>query len=103
MAHGVNLLIDVDQLGRSRDYAASVGAAFRSQCGVSPDFSGARDLVDETRRGAARMAGIDGRAMRAVHSAALKFFKAESGADAALTEAVREKIVLANELMDAWR
>jgi hypothetical protein len=59
--------------------------------------------VEETRRGAARMSGIDGRAMRTVHSAALKFLKAQGAADAAFVEVIREKMVLANELTDAWR
>jgi hypothetical protein len=103
MAEGVDLLIDMDRLGGSRDYAAGLRVAFEAQSGVSPDFSSARDLLEETRRGAARMSGIDGRAMRAVHSAALKFFKAQGVADAALVEVIREKMVLANELTDAWR
>jgi hypothetical protein len=103
MTQGVDLLIDIDRLGQSRDYAADLRAQFQTQSGVSPDFSNARDLVEETRRSAARMAGIDGRAMRVVHSAALKFLKAQSGLDASLVEVVREKMVLANELTDSWR
>ncbi|ASW00567.1 hypothetical protein [Paraburkholderia aromaticivorans] len=103
MADGVDLLIDIDRLGASRDYAAGLSAGFATQSGLSPDFSSARDLVDETRRGAARMSGIDGRAMRAVHSAALKFLKAQAGSHAAFVEVIREKMVLANELTDAWR
>ena len=63
----------------------------------------ARDLVEETRRSAARMAGIDGRSMRAVHSAALKFLKAQNGADADFIELIREKVVLAIELTEQWR
>ncbi|MEA3129439.1 MAG: hypothetical protein QOF46_1234, partial [Paraburkholderia sp.] len=84
-------------------YAAALRAEFQAQSGLSPDFGSARDLVEETRRSAARMAGIDGRSMRAVHSAALKFLKAQSGADAAFVELVREKMVLANELTEQWR
>ncbi|MFM0395514.1 hypothetical protein [Paraburkholderia phytofirmans] len=103
MAGGVDLLIDMDRLGTSRDYAAGLRAGFETQSGLSPAFGSARDLVDETRRGAARMSGIDGRAMRAVHSAALKFLKAQGAADAAFVEVIREKMVLANELTDAWR
>lgn len=103
MAEGVDLLIDIDRLGTSRDYAAQLRAGFETQSGLSPDFSAARDLVEETRRSAARMAGIDGRSMRAVHSAAFKFLKAQAGTDAALVDVVREKMVLANELTDAWR
>jgi hypothetical protein len=49
------------------------------------------------------MAGIDGRAMRTVHSAALKFLKAQGGVDALLVDVVREKMVLANELTEQWR
>lgn len=103
MADGVDLMIDIDRLGQSRDYAAELRAGFEAQSGLSPDFSSARDLVEETRRSAARMAGIDGRSMRAVHSAALKFLKTQSGAHAGLTELVREKMVLANELTEQWR
>ena len=103
MADGVDLLVDIDRLGASRDYAANLSAGFAAQSGVSPDFSSARDLVEETKRGAARMSGIDGRAMRAVHSAALKFLKTHAGANPAFVEVIREKMVLANELTDAWR
>ncbi|WNC92182.1 hypothetical protein RI103_28320 [Paraburkholderia sp. FT54] len=103
MAGSVDLLIDIDRLGASRDYAADLLAGFETQSGLSPDFGSARDLVEETRRGASRMSGIDGRAMRTVHSAALKFLKAHVGADTAFVEVVREKMVLANELTDAWR
>ncbi|WGS53729.1 hypothetical protein LFL96_22040 [Paraburkholderia sp. D15] len=103
MADGVDLLVDIDQLGQSREYAGNLSAAFQAQCGLSPDFGSARDLVDETRRSAARIGGIDGRAMRAVHSAALKFLKAQGVSDAAFIERVREKMVLANELTDLWR
>jgi hypothetical protein len=103
MAQGVGLLVDIDRLGQSRDYAASLRTAFDAQSGLSPDFGSARDLVEETRRSAARMAGIDGRAMRTVHSAALKFLKAQAGIDTALVDVVREKMVLANELTDQWR
>ncbi|MFM0506888.1 hypothetical protein [Paraburkholderia sp. RL17-373-BIF-A] len=103
MADGVDLLIDMDRLGTSRDYATDLRSRFETQSGLSPDFSSARDLVEETRRGAARMSGIDGRTMRTVHSAALKFLKAQGAADAAFVEVIREKMVLANELTDAWR
>ena len=103
MADGVDLMIDIDRLGQSRDYAASLRAGFEAQTGLSPDLSSARDLVEETRRSAARMAGIDGRSMRAVHSSALKFLKTQNGADADLVELVREKMVLANELTEQWR
>lgn len=102
MAEGVDLLIDIDRLGTSRDYAAELRTGFETQSGLSPDFSSARDLVEETRRSAARMTGIDGRSMRTVHSAALKFLKAHAGADAAFVDVVREKMVLASELADAW-
>ena len=103
IAQGVDLLIDIDRLGQSRDYAAGLRAGFEVQSGLSPDFGSARDLVEETRRSAARMSGIDGRAMRAVHSAALKFLKAQAGVDAGLVDVVREKMVLVNELTDGWR
>jgi len=103
MGEGVDLLIDMDRLGQSRDYGAGLRAAFDAQCGLSPEFGNARDLVEETRRGAARMTGIDGGALRAVHSAALKFLKAQAGVDTGFVEVVREKMVLANELTGAWR
>ncbi|CAB3675707.1 hypothetical protein [Paraburkholderia rhynchosiae] len=103
MAEGVDLLVDMDLLGQSRDYAAALCAGFEAQSGLSPDFSSARDLVDETRRHAARIGAMDGGSMRAVHSAALKFLKAQSGVDAAFVERVREKMVLANELTAQWR
>jgi len=103
MAEGVDLLIDVDRLGQSRDYAAALRAEFDAHTGLSPDFASARDLVEETKRSAPRMAGIDGRSMRAVHSAALKFLKTHGGADTAFAELIREKMVLANELTEQWR
>jgi len=103
MADGVDLMIDIDRLGQSREYAAGLRAGFEAQTGLSPDFSSARDLVEETRRSAARMAGIDGRSMRTIHSAALKFLKAQNDADAGFIELVREKMVLANELTEQWR
>ncbi|MEC5406046.1 hypothetical protein VOM14_10855 [Paraburkholderia sp. MPAMCS5] len=100
---GADLFVDMDLLGQSRDYADALRAGFEAQGGLSPDFSSARDLVDETRRHAARMVGIDGGSMRAVHSAALKFLKAQSGVDPAFVERIREKMVLANELTAQWR
>ncbi|CAB3775983.1 hypothetical protein LMG28614_00122 [Paraburkholderia ultramafica] len=103
VTQGADLLIDIDRLGQSRGYAACLRAGFESQSGLSPDFGSARDLVEETRRSAARMAGIDGRSMRAVHSAALKFLKTQGGVDAGLVDVVREKMVLANELTEQWR
>lgn len=103
MADGLDLLVDIDQLGQSRDYASQLSAAFHAQSGLAPDFGNARDLVDETRRSAARINGIDGRAMRTVHSAALKFLKAQGVSDMAFIERIREKMVLANELTDSWR
>ncbi|NUY01394.1 hypothetical protein [Paraburkholderia youngii] len=103
MGEGVDLLIDMERLGESRDYATSLSAAFDAQCGLAPDFTSARDLVVETRRSAARMTGIDGGALRAVHSAALKFLKAQPGVDPAFVEVVRHKMVLANELTETWR
>ncbi|MGF6957718.1 hypothetical protein [Paraburkholderia youngii] len=103
MGEGVDLLIDMERLGESRGYATDLSAAFDAQCGLAPDFTSARDLVVETRRSAARMTGIDGGALRAVHSAALKFLKAQAGIDPAFVEVVRHKMVLANELTETWR
>ncbi|WP_429302081.1 hypothetical protein [Paraburkholderia sp. GAS199] len=103
MTGGVDLLIDMDRIGQSRDEAATMRAAIHAQCGVSPDFAGARDLVEETKRSAPRMKGIDGGAMRTVHSAALKFIKAQSGVSAEWAETLRQKMVLANELTEPWR
>jgi hypothetical protein len=102
MVQGVDLLVDIDRLGQSRDYAAGLRAQFQTQSGLLPDFGNARDLVEETRRSVARIVGIDGRSMRAVHSAALKFLKAQSGLDAGLVDVVRAKMVLANELTEHW-
>jgi hypothetical protein len=103
MAEGVDLLVDMDLLGQSREYAATLRSAFEGQSGLSPDFGSARDLVDETRRNAARIGAIDGGSMRAVHSAALKFLKSQADVDATFVEQVREKMVLANELTAQWR
>jgi len=103
IGEGVDLLIDMDRLGKAREYGAVLRAAFDAQCGLSPEFGNARDLVEETRRSAARMTGIDGGALRAVHSAALKFLKAQTGIDAGFVEVVRQKMVLANELTETWR
>lgn len=103
LSEGVDLVIDVDRLGHSREYAAEMRTAFQAQSGLSPDFSGARDLVEETSRSAGRMAGIDGRSMRAVHSAALMFMASQGGSSTNVTELVREKMLLANELTAQWR
>ncbi|MBW9102534.1 hypothetical protein [Paraburkholderia phenoliruptrix] len=103
MGQGVDLVVDMDLLGQSREYAAGLRAGFEAHSALSPDFSSARDLLEETRRSAARMSSIDGLAMRSVHSAALKFLKMQSGVDAAFVERVREKMVLANELTAQWR
>ncbi|MCC8394610.1 hypothetical protein LJ656_18625 [Paraburkholderia sp. MMS20-SJTR3] len=103
MGEGVDLLVDMDRLGNSREYAAGLRAEFAAQCGLTPEFGSARDLLEETRRGAARMTGIDGGALRAVHSAALKFLKSQPGIEAGFVEVVRQKMVLANELTEAWR
>lgn len=106
MAQGADLIIDQDKLGGSKDYGLALRAEFAKHTDVSPDFSSARNLVEETRRSATRMKGVDGRAARPVHSSAQKFMVSQKNSltlQSAVTELVREKLVLASELSEQWR
>ena len=101
-----DLVLDIDEVGQSPSYAADLRAQFIAQADVAPDFSGARNLVDETRQSATRMVGVDGGAIRAIHSAAMKFLVSEGGPDKAqakVLELAREKLALAGELSQRWR
>jgi hypothetical protein len=101
MADAMDLVIDMDRIGQSPAHAAELRAQLRSRTDATPSFHGARDLVEETRRSAAQMRGIDGRSMRAVHFAAQRFMPSQARTDA--VELVREKLALADELSDGWR
>lgn len=106
MAQSADVIIDQDRLGGSKEYVTELRETFAAQTRLMPDFSGVRNLVEETRRGSTRMKGVDGRSMRPVHSAAQKFMvsqKASLGLRSDITELVREKLVLANELSEQWR
>ncbi|WP_296651546.1 hypothetical protein [Paraburkholderia sp.] len=102
-----DLVVDSDLLGQSPDYAAELGARFRASTGLMPDLSATRDLVGEAKRNVRRMSAIDGRVLRPINSAALKFlFKQLDKADplqADIAETVRKKVALANEIADEWR
>lgn len=106
MTGGIDLTVDMDRIGQSADYAATLRAAFRDQAGVAPDFSGARNLVDETKRSASRVKGIDGATMRSVHAAARQFIAAHADAHrmpADIATLIAGKLALADELSALWR
>jgi len=102
-----DLLVDTDLLGHSADYARELDAQFRARTGLAPDFGATRDLADEAKRNVARITAIDGRALRAINSAALKFvfrqFDTTNPAHAQLAETVRKKVAFANDIADQWR
>lgn len=97
----VDLLIDMDRLGQSRDYADALRNAFRVSTGLTPDFGGARDLVDEAKRSAARMTKIDGRSARAIHASAQTWARAH--AQPRIAALIDEKLALANDISALWR
>ncbi|MFC5429762.1 hypothetical protein ACFPTO_13285 [Paraburkholderia denitrificans] len=72
-----------------------------------PDLSATRNLVGAAKRNVRRMSAIDGRVLRPINSAALKFlFKQLDKTDplqADIAETVRKKVALANEIADEWR
>lgn len=107
MLKSADLVVDTERLGQSADYASELDAQFRARTGLSPDFSATRDLADEAKRNAARMSAIDGRALRSIHSAALKFLFAQldrtDPAQADIAETVRKKVAFANDIADEWR
>jgi hypothetical protein len=105
-AGDADLLVDVDRLGQSPEYASALHAQVRAQVDIAPGFSGARNLVMETRRSSRRMKGIDGRLIRPVHFSAQNFFASVQGSTGTRTdiaETVKEKLSLATELSEQWR
>jgi hypothetical protein len=105
-ADDADLLIDLDRLGQSPEYSSALRAQVRAQVDITPGFNGARDLVAETRRNAARMKGIDGRLIRPIHASALNFMasqKGSMGSRTGVTEVIKEKLALARELSEQWR
>ncbi|HEY4353606.1 MAG TPA: hypothetical protein VGN31_20435 [Paraburkholderia sp.] len=112
MANAADIVIDIDRVGRDRAYAADSAAQLAAKSGVAPRLDDARDLVDELKRTPARVAGIDGWSVRAVHGAVQKFVDAHvlgSQAAAASVQApdvaalVREKLALAAAVSEPWR
>jgi hypothetical protein len=105
-ADDADLLVDLDRLGQSPEYGTALRAQVRAQVDITPGFNGARDLVAETRRNAARMKGIDGRLIRPIHASALKLMasqKGSMGSKTEVTEVIKEKLALASELSEQWR
>jgi hypothetical protein len=105
-AGDADLLVDVDRLGQSPEYASALRAQVRSQVDITPGFNGARDLVAETRRNATRMKGIDGRLIRPINASALNFMVSQNGSMGSrtdVTEIIKEKLALASELSEQWR
>jgi hypothetical protein len=105
-AGDADLLVDLDRLGQSPEYASELRAQVRAQVGITPGFNGARDLVAETRRNAARMKGIDGRLIRPINASALNFIASQKGSMRSKTgfiEIIKEKLALASELSEQWR
>lgn len=105
-AGDADLLVDIDRLGQSPEYASALHAQVRAQVDIAPGFSGARNLVMETRRSSRRMKGIDGRLIRPVHFSAQNFIASVQGSTGTRTdiaETVKEKLSLATELSEQWR
>jgi len=107
MLKNAGLVVDTDLLGQSPDYACALGTQFQAATGLTPDLDTARDLLDEAKRNVRRMSGIDGRLLRPIHSAALKWLFAQldraDASQANIAERVRKKVALANEIADEWR
>jgi hypothetical protein len=103
MIDDVDLVIDIDRLGQEPAYATELRAQIRSYTEAIPAFNGAKDLVEETRRSASRMKGIDGRSTRPVDFAAGKLLRSQGGSKADVVELIREKLALAGELSEQWR
>jgi hypothetical protein len=104
---GVDLLIDMDRLGQSSPYVSELHALFRTQTNATPDIGGARDLVEEAKRGSERMMGIDGRLLRAIHFSAQKFLlsQVDSSCDSQtrIANVIKAKLALADEISGQWR
>jgi hypothetical protein len=102
-----DLAIDTDLLGQSPVYASELRAQFRARVGVTPDFSGARDLVDESKRYVTRLAGIDGRLIRSTNFSAQKFLLTQidgsRDSQTGIAKVIREKLSLADEVSGQWR
>lgn len=101
-----DLLVDLDRLGQSPEYASALRTQVRTQVDITPGFNGARDLVAETRRNAVRMKGIDGRMIRPIHASALNFVASQKGSMGSatdVTEVIKEKLALALDLSEQWR
>ncbi|WP_309477061.1 hypothetical protein [Trinickia acidisoli] len=107
MLNDVDLLLDADRLGQSPAYAAGLRSEFQAATGVAPDFSAARNLVDEATRNAQRMSEIDGRLLRSINFLAQKFLLAQMEASGSsqspIAEIVRQKLLLADEISGQWR
>lgn len=100
----IELTVDMDRVGRIPEYAGELREQFRVHAEVSPDFSGARNLVGEAAHLADRVKGIDGGALRPVHSSAQKFIQSQAtDSQKQLVETVREKLILASEISASWR
>ncbi|MGF6602012.1 hypothetical protein P3T23_006764 [Paraburkholderia sp. GAS448] len=104
---GADLVIDMDRLGQSPVYTSELRAQFRAQANVTPDFSGARDLVDETRRCVTRIKGIDGQSIRSINYVAQKFLLSQidgsHDSQTGVAKLIGEKLSLADELSGQWR
>ncbi|WP_242540155.1 hypothetical protein [Trinickia mobilis] len=107
MLNDVDLLLDTDRLGQSPAYAAGLRSEFQAATGVAPDFSAARNLVDEATRNVRRMSEIDGRLLRPINFSARKFLlaqiEASGGSQSPIAEIVRQKLSLADEISGQWR
>lgn len=107
MLKSADLVVDMELLGQSPDYASQLGAQFRESTGLMPDLGATRDLADEAKRNVRRMSAIDGRVLRPINSSALKFLFAQldrtDRLQADLAETVRKKVALANDIADEWR
>lgn len=104
---GSDLLIDMDRLGQSSEYASELSAQFRARADVTPDFGGARNQFDEIKRLAIRISGIDGRLIRRTNSLAGKFALSQidglRDSQTGIAKVIREKLALADEVAEQWR
>jgi hypothetical protein len=107
MLTSADLVVDTDLLGHAPDYTSGLDAQFRASTGLTLDLGATRDLMDEAKRNVGRMSGIDGRELRPINSAALKFLFGRldrtDPSQAEIAETVRKKVALANDIADAWR
>ena len=112
MANAADIVIDIDRLGSEQAYAIDSAARIAAKSGIAPRFNDARDLVDELKRTPGRIAGVDGRSIRAVHGAVQKFVDAHVAASQAAAASVhaqdvaalvREKLALAAAVSEPWR